>query len=100
MFRQVRIHPLFDVRLRQAFATSSIRNEFVVQYLKGVLDEFADRFEDLPQSPLGPEWRRTYGVANLEGYEFAFTVLAREVAFDVVELRSIEAELCPGDAGQ
>jgi len=91
VFRQVRIHPLFDMRLRQAFPQQVVRDEFVIMHLKGILDEFAEYFEELPMSRLGPEWRRTYGF--VDELSVAFTVLAREVSPEIIELRSIAAEI-------
>lgn len=93
MFRQVRIHPLFDVRLRVAFPDPLERDRFVVAYLKLLLDEFADNFDDLPTTGRGPEWRRTYGVA--EDFGVLFVVQARAVAADVIELRSIATAALP-----
>ena len=87
MYRQVRVHPLFDVRLRMAFPDPGMRDRFVIAHLKDLLDEFADHFDDLPGIKAGPHWRRTFGVAD--DLEVAFVVSARQVADEVIELRSI-----------
>ncbi|MEM8925457.1 MAG: hypothetical protein AAGD35_18285 [Actinomycetota bacterium] len=93
MRRLVRVHPLFDVRLRQAFPDQGVRDRFVIAHLKHLLDEFADHFDDLPDTKAGPAWRRTFGMAD--DFGLAFVVTARQVADDVVELRSIAVAPLP-----
>lgn len=90
-------HPLDQLLPAERTATAPSRADFEALDLLRAIDEFADRYDDLPPLiPGRPEYRILISTGRLV---YAYTIVAQLARDGTVELVEIDLQLAPLDLG-